>query len=324
MNPVILLDEIDKLGSDWRGDPSSALLEVLDPAQNTTFRDHYLDVQTGPVAGAVHRHREHGRHDPRPAARPPGGRSRLDGYTEEEKVAIARGLPAPAPADAQRPAAGRGRRSPTTPSGASSPTTPARRASARWSASSARCCARPPPGSPAATATAPVTIDADRRARAARPRAVLQRGRRAHRRARRRHRPRRHRRRRRRALHRGDRASTARATCTLTGQLGDVMKESAHDRALLRAQRTPPSSASIPTCSRTATFHVHVPAGAVPKDGPSAGVTMTDRARVAAHRAAGPPRRRHDRRGHAAGPGAADRRRQAEGARGPPGRARPT
>jgi ATP-dependent Lon protease len=270
MNPVIVLDEVDKLGSDYRGDPSSALLEVLDPAQNHTFRDHYLEVEldlskvlflaTANVIDTI-----------------PGPLLdrleviRIDGYTEDEKVAIARhhllrrqleraGLRADeveVSDDALRTVSA----------------DYTREAGVRnLERELGRLLRKVATKLASGALQAPVVIGAgDVRAWLGRPRFFFE------------------------AADRtavpgvatglavtgtgGDvlfvEATSMDGTegLTLTGQLGDVMKESA-EIALSYVRSHAAELGIDPERFRGRRFHLHVPAGAVPKDGPSAGVTM--------------------------------------------------
>jgi ATP-dependent Lon protease len=267
MNPVVLLDEIDKVGSDYRGDPTAALLEVLDPAQNHTFRDHYLEVDldlsnvlflaTANVYDTI----------PGPLL----DRMEivtLDGYTEAEKVAIARDhlLPRqiekaglePSDVEFSEVALGMIAAEYTREAGV--------RQLERGLAKTLRKVAVKLDA--ADEVERPVHIDADALVTfLGRPRftpesaertsvpgvatglAVTGAG--------------------------GDvlfieaTAMDGEPGLTLTGQLGDVMKESVSIAlSYLRSKGLAGDLASKK-------LHVHVPAGAVPKDGPSAGVTMT-------------------------------------------------
>jgi ATP-dependent Lon protease len=271
MNPVIMLDEVDKLGADWRGDPSSALLEVLDPAQNHAFQDHYLDVEldlshvlfiaTANIAESI----------PAPLL----DRMeliRFDGYTTDEKVSIARGYLWPRQIERNGLRADEVRLEDDVLQLVISGYTREAgvrqlerelgkllRKTATWIASGDR--------------PAPVTIDrAAVREALGRPKvfheaaartavpgvatglAVTGTG--------------------------GDVLFVEAASMkgngglVLTGQLGDVMKESA--RIALTYVRSHAAELGIDEqVFEGREFHVHVPAGAIPKDGPSAGITMT-------------------------------------------------
>jgi ATP-dependent Lon protease len=274
MNPVILLDEVDKLGADYRGDPTAALLEVLDPAQNHTFRDHYLEVEldlsdvlfiaTANVAEAIPEPLLD-RMEPIP----------LDGYTEEEKVTIARGHLLPRqleragldPADvtltddALRRLAGEYTREAGVRALERSIARVLRKIAARLASGESELPVTVGPedlhgylGHPRHT---PESAERTAVPGVATGLAVTGTG--------------------------GDvlfiEASLAdRETgdtgVTLTGQLGDVMKESA--QIALSYLRSHGAELELPVGDlKDRGVHVHVPAGAVPKDGPSAGVTMT-------------------------------------------------
>ncbi|MFJ2187494.1 endopeptidase La [Kitasatospora sp. NPDC087861] len=279
MNPVVLLDEIDKVGSDYRGDPAAALLEVLDPAQNHTFRDHYLEVEldlsdvvflaTANVLEAI----------PEPLL----DRMelvRLDGYTEDEKVVIARDHLLPR----QREKAGLGGEQVSVDEAA------LRRLAGEYTReagvrnlerSIARVLRRIAAQAELGERELPVAIGPDDlRALIGRPHHVPEA-----------------------AQEPAERrtavpgvatglavtgaggdvlyieasladAETGGTGLTLTGQLGDVMKESAH--IALSYLRSRGAELELPVTSlRDRGVHLHVPAGAVPKDGPSAGITMT-------------------------------------------------
>jgi ATP-dependent Lon protease len=270
MNPVILLDEVDKVGADWRGDPSAALLEVLDPAQNHSFRDHYLDVEldlsqvvfiaTANMAETI----------------PPPLLDRMevipfDGYTTDEKVAIARGFLWP------RQLERNGLRSDEVSVSDAEIETIVREYTREAGVRQlerelGKLLRKTATKIAAGEAEAPVVIDLDAiRDGLGRQRffqesvertavpgvatglAVTGTG--------------------------GDvlfieaTAMSGDQGLVLTGQLGDVMKESA--RIALSYVRSHAEELGIEEDAFRREFHVHVPAGAIPKDGPSAGIAMT-------------------------------------------------
>ncbi|MGD1283018.1 endopeptidase La [Mycobacterium seoulense] len=267
MNPVVLLDEIDKVGSDYRGDPSAALLEVLDPAQNHTFRDHYLDLDLD-LSDVVFLATANVIENIPSALLDRMELVQIDGYTEDDKVAIARDYLLPR----QRERAALTEDEVTLTDAALRKIAadytrePGVRQFERLLAKALRKVT-----TKLAETSEPITIDEpDLVEYLGRPRftpesaertavpgvatglAVTGLG--------------------------GDvlyieaGATDGEPGLQLTGQLGDVMKESA--QIALSYVRSHAAQLGVDAKSLDRRIHVHVPAGAVPKDGPSAGVTM--------------------------------------------------
>ncbi len=269
-NPVFILDEVDKLGSDFRGDPASALLEVLDPEQNNTFRDHYLDVPfdlsevlfitTANVLDPV----------------PPALRDRMEvlelpGYTEEEKLRIAQehlvakqvanhGLTPEmiSFSDAALHAVIRGYTREAGVRNLEREIAALCRKAARRRAEGHEEPVAITPDVVAEMLGAPHFLDEEMEERTKDPGVAIglawtpAGGE---------------------VLFVEARRMPGGGSLTLTGHLGDVMKESA--RAALSWLRANASRYGIdPDFYRTSELHLHVPSGAIPKDGPSAGVTM--------------------------------------------------
>lgn len=267
MNPVVLLDEIDKVGSDYRGDPSSALLEVLDPAQNHTFRDHYLELDLD-LSDVVFLATANVIENIPSALLDRMELIQIDGYTEDDKVAIARDylLPRQAERAALTPDEVRVTDEALRKVAADYTREPGVRQFERLLAKALRKATTKLAADPT-----PITIDEpDLVGYLGRPRftpesnertavpgvatglAVTGLG--------------------------GDvlyieaGSTDAEPGLKLTGQLGDVMKESA--QIALSYVRAHADQLGVDPKALDRQIHVHVPAGAVPKDGPSAGVTM--------------------------------------------------
>ncbi|MGB5110406.1 MAG: endopeptidase La [Mycobacterium sp.] len=267
MNPVVLLDEIDKVGSDYRGDPSAALLEVLDPAQNHTFRDHYLDLDLD-LSDVVFLATANVIENIPSALLDRMELVQIDGYTEDDKVAIARGYLLPRQAEraaltsdevtvtdaALRKIAADYTREPGMRQFERLLAKALRKVTTKLAASTEALTIDEPDlvdylGRPR------FTPDSDERTAVpgvATGLAVTGLG--------------------------GDvlyieaGSTDGEPGLKLTGQLGDVMKESA--QIALSYVRAHAEQLGVDPKALDRQIHVHVPAGAVPKDGPSAGVTM--------------------------------------------------